>query len=146
MERKHLNPVHGLRRRQYRRRQRRKGEEGGADRYGLAEFMSWLWLVFAGSIARFGEGLVNVVAWLVGITLLAGFLYAWLGAVTENGSVVKGLSDGFLFSLQQMIGVQFGSLEPASRVVEVFGAVEVMIGIILVGLFGFVLGNRLRSS
>lgn len=136
LERRYLNPLHGLRRQ----------KEVKSDRYGWAECKSWCWLLIGGSVARFGEGLSNVVAWLVGVTLLAGGLYAVLGAVTENGSVVRSLSDGILFSLQQMIRVRFGSLQPASRVVEVFGAVEVMIGIILVGLFGFVLGNRLRRS
>jgi Pentapeptide repeats (9 copies) len=150
-ERRHLHPRQAARRR----RHAKVGDQmstspGGHDtpKYGVAEYGSWLWLWVSGAVAKFGEGLWRAAAWLVAITIVPGILYAWLGAVRDvpGGAVVSNVWLGILFSLEQITTVQSDSLKPVNRTVELFGALQVLVGIGLLGLLAFVLGNKLRNA
>jgi hypothetical protein len=146
-ERRYLNPRRGARRRRY-------SEEASASRavhtpkYGVAERASWVWLCVSGALAKFGEGLWRAAAWLLAITIVPGILYALVGAVKDvhNDTVVHSIWLGILFSLQQITTLQSDSLRPANRIVELFGTLQVLVGIGLLGLLAFVLGNRLRNA
>jgi hypothetical protein len=149
LERRYLHPRQAVRRCKHRKvAEQRSSTDHYISEYGVAECASWLWLWISGAVAKFGEGLWRAAGWLVAITILPGILYTWLGAVRDvrEDAVVNNVWLGILFSLQQITTVQSDTLEPVNRTVELFGALQVLVGIGLLGLLAFVLGNKLRSS
>lgn len=102
----------------------------------------WLGLWTADLVCGFGESLPRIFAALAAVALVPGLLLGLLGGV--NGS--HGLDDDLLFSVAHLTTAQVAHIEASGRVVEAVGIAQSIVGIALLGLFGFVLGNKIRRS
>jgi hypothetical protein len=103
---------------------------------------SWLWLWIADLVCGFGESLPRVVAWIAALALLPGLGYRLFGGVVG----AHGLLDDLLYSLSSLTSSQPSGLNAAVRLVSWIGVVQTFLGVALLGLFGFVLGNKIRNS
>lgn len=93
-------------------------------------------------VCEFGQNLTRVIAALGVVTVLPGVLFAIAGGVTGAHDIW----DTLLFSAARMTAATPGGLQPANALVEWIGVAQGFLGIALLGLFGFVLGNTLRQS
>jgi Pentapeptide repeats (9 copies) len=103
---------------------------------------SWLWLWIADLVCGFGESLPRVVAWIAALALLPGFGYRLFGGIVG----AHGLLDDLLYSLSSLTASQPSGLGAANRLVSWIGVAQTFLGVALLGLFGFVLGNKIRNS
>lgn len=103
---------------------------------------------------NYGEGPGRTLATIAVIYGLFTLLYWRLGGVmqvheTSLGVVrerVQNLTDVAVFSFKSMVAMDPVGVEPGNRLLEVLTALQALLGIGLTGLFGFVLGNRIRRS
>jgi hypothetical protein len=102
----------------------------------------WLWLWLADLICGFGQDLGRIALWLLAVALLPGVLYAIFGGV--SGAVDIG--DYLLFSASQLTASTPARFAPTSSLVEWVRVLQTLLGVGLLGLFGFVLGNKIRYS
>jgi hypothetical protein len=103
---------------------------------------TWLWLWFADLLCGFGTNLLIIIPWIVAVALLPGIAY-WLFGGVSNAHAV---SDDLLFSVAQMTGSTPTNLAPSGHIVDLVGVTQRLAAVALLGLFGFVLGNEIRSS
>ena len=102
----------------------------------------WLWLWVADALCGFGERLGRIALWVVVVALLPGVAYWLFGGV--DGA--HGIGDGLLFSASQLTASTPARLTPATQVVDWIRVLQTLAGIALLGLFGFVLGNKIRNA
>jgi hypothetical protein len=102
----------------------------------------WFGLWFADVLCGFGERLWPIVPWIAIVALLPGVLYTLFGGVAGS----HGLLDDLRYSFNQLTDFTPKDLSANNHLVDVVGGIQRVLGIALLGLFGFVLGNRLRSS
>ena len=123
----------------------------GELRPGLVNAASWLSDVFAEWLCDYGESLPRVARAFAAVLVFYALIYGVTGSlVSSKGDAAPGLVpyavELLLYSLGSMttIGTGDAGLHPANALVALIGASQSIIGPILLGLFGFVLGNRLR--
>jgi hypothetical protein len=123
---------------------RRLEREAFGPRYDGVPFrpLRWLALWAADLVCGFGESLQRVLVWILLVALLPGFAYWRLGGV--DGA--RGLFDNLLFAASQLTASTPSGLRPANSLVSWIGLLQTFVGVALLGLFGFVLGNKIRSS
>jgi pentapeptide repeat protein len=144
LERRQLSPWRLLRKYPGEHDESRKG---GEDAYHWWMLFSWLWLCAAGGIAKFGEGILRVfLSFLILVIVVPGVVYTISGSVVEHHHSGISLWQGILFSLFQVTSHTSQTLSGRGTWVDVLGTVQVLLGVVVIGLLGFVLGNRLRSS
>lgn len=102
----------------------------------------WIGLGFADALCEFGENLVRIVPWLVAVALIPGLCYWLFGGV--HGS--RGFGDDLLFSASQLTAATPSRLDAGTTLVTWIRVLQTLAGVSLLGLFGFVLGNKLRNS
>lgn len=109
---------------------------------------SWLWLSLAGTVARYGESLWRVVAGVVGLTLLPGIAYSLFGGVRDahTGKAIRGILQCWQFSFEQMTASPAKHWESTANIVDLIGSFQTVLGVTLLGLFGFVLAQKLRNA
>lgn len=100
----------------------------------------WLGLWIADLTCGFGERLGRVAVALGVLMLLPAFLLWLLGGLSGAG----GPSDYLFFSVSRIAASTPPSIEAANRLVEWIAVIQTVVGIALLGLFGFVLGNAVR--
>jgi hypothetical protein len=71
------------------------------------------------------------------------FLFAW--AFSSNVSLLE-YSEAFSISLKNMVGMDSEALHNVSPLVDMLNIVQTTIGIVLTGIFGFILGNKIRNQ
>jgi hypothetical protein len=101
-----------------------------------------LWLLVADGLCGFGERLGRIVPWLMAVALLPGLAYWLFGGV--GGA--HGIGDDLLFSASQLTASTPTRLTAATQLVEWIRVLQTLTGVALLGLFGFVLGNKIRNS
>jgi hypothetical protein len=129
------------------------GESSGSQTFlsksGLAARYLPLYLVnlFVDAVCGFGESLWRVIVSFL-VLLLGGALFYQISqsVIDASGSVVGSFSENLLFSLGNLVSVSFDNLQPADRLARFMLAAQSLLGIMLVGLFGFILGNKIRHS
>lgn len=104
--------------------------------------LTWLGLWVADLTTRFGQSLGRVFATLLLVAIVPGLAYELWGGV--HGA--RSLWDDLLFSIARLTAATPAGMQPATKLVEWTGILQSLIGISLVGLFGYVLGNVLRQS
>lgn len=104
--------------------------------------LTWIGLWVADLTSRFGQSLIRVFVTLLAVAIVPGVAYALWGGVGGAHSAF----DDLLFSVSRLTAATPSGLRPATKLVEWAGAVQSLVGIALVGLFGYVLGNVLRQS
>jgi uncharacterized protein YjbI with pentapeptide repeats len=124
-------------------------------------FMRWLGLEIADQLAGYGLSLMRPLMWVLLLILLFSSAYAVGGMLTTMpGCAYADLSgagragcaptynylDALRFSLSAVTTMSVGRVQPFVSGVELLASLEALIGIALTGLFGFILGNKLRNS
>jgi len=104
--------------------------------------VAWIGLWIADGTSRFGQSLTRVSATLLAVALIPGVAYAVWNGVSGAHTVF----DDLLFSVSRLTAATPTGLKPTTKLVEWAGTVQSLVGIALVGLFGYVLGNSLRQS
>ncbi len=103
---------------------------------------TWLWLWFADLLCGFGQNLGRIIPWLVALALLPGVAYAIVGGVAG----AHGIGDDLLFSASQLTASTPARFAATSPLLDWIRVVQTLLGVALLGLFGFVLGNKIRYS
>lgn len=75
--------------------------------------------------------------------ILAVFFFAW--AFTENVGILE-YSQALAISLKNMVGMDSETIRGVSPLVDMLNVVQTTIGILLTGIFGFILGNKIRNQ
>ena len=117
-------------------------------------FVRWFGDAFAEWLCDYGESLPRVVrAYLITLAAFAAF-YGFTDSLrytTEGGAALMEqpvhdplLLAGFSFLNMCTSGVPDIGLKPGHHLVYFVSSMQYVVGVVLVGLFGYVLGNRLR--
>lgn len=75
--------------------------------------------------------------------ILTVFVFAW--AFTENISILE-YTQALAISLKNMAGMDSETIRGISPLVDMLNVVQTTIGILLTGIFGFILGNKIRNQ
>ena len=87
----------------------------------------------------YGESMTKMILTYI----LTVFFFAW--AFTENVSLLE-YSQAFGISLKNMVGMDSDILQDVSPLVDMLNVIQTTIGILLTGIFGFILGNKIRNQ
>ena len=87
----------------------------------------------------YGESMTKMILTYI----LTVFLFAW--AFTENVSLLE-YSQAFAKKKKNMVGMDSELLQDVSPLVDMLNVVQTTIGILLTGIFGFILGNKIRNQ
>ena len=71
------------------------------------------------------------------------FLFAW--AFSSNVSLLE-YGEALSISLKNMVGMDSDVLRGVSPLIDMLNIVQTTIGILLTGIFGFILGNKIRNQ
>lgn len=99
------------------------------------------------AVCGFGESIWRVFVSIMVLIVGSALIY-WKTQclVDPNGKTYSDLLDCLVFSLANLTSTSLDRFAPASRLSECMIAVQSFAGIALVGLFGFILGNKIRNS
>jgi hypothetical protein len=124
-----------------------KSDEEPALDYNLAKFASWVWLWIAGMVAKFGESWGRVAACIFALDLVPGTIYSLSGGVERaaDAKPVRNIFECWLFSFEQLTSSS-GHFVSTNSVVDLIGSIQTVLGLVLLGLFGFALANRIRNA
>ena len=87
----------------------------------------------------YGESMFKMIVTYV----LTVFFFAWM--FTENVSILE-YTQALAISLKNMAGMDSESIRGVSPLVDMLNVIQTTIGIILTGIFGFILGNKIRNQ
>ena len=124
------------------------------------KLLDWLRLEFAEKIANYGDSLLRPLFWMAFTILFFALIYLAFGLATNDPTCAYGhlgarpylctptrnFANNLLFSISAITTVDVSWLQPSYWWVSYITSLEMLIGIALTGLFGFVLGNKLRFS
>lgn len=108
--------------------------------------VQWALMGAADWVSGFGEHPLRVIRAAGLLVLFPAVVYALTGAVHDADGVTRDPADMLLYSLGQMTTTAPDRLAAAGWLVELGGELQTLLGIVLLGLFGFVLGQRIRMS
>jgi hypothetical protein len=108
-------------------------------------WVRWLLLLGAGGLCNFGNSLLLTVCWVPVFVLSWGVVY-WRSGVVHSGRHPASFSKALLFSLAQVANATQTPLTIHGSTGRVLASIETLLGIALLGLVGFVLGNTIRNS
>jgi uncharacterized protein YjbI with pentapeptide repeats len=121
----------------------------------------WLSSLFVEVLCNYGESWGRVIVWISIILLIIGpYLLWWTGGLFLTGDAAKeywNLTEGFfrnchlykqfvLYMLDVFTTASFSSSQPITDSARFLSGCIAFIGILLTGLLGFVVGNRIRHS
>ena len=109
---------------------------------------TWFWDGVGESLCSYGESVWRVVGWMAVLLLVWGLGYWYFGGVryAPDGPISTDIRDAFLYALASFVTMEAEFIKPASATVEAFSKIQAALGIFLVGLLGFVAGNKIRRS
>ena len=87
----------------------------------------------------YGESMAKMIFTYV----LTVFFFAW--AFTENVGILE-YTQALAISLKNMAGMDSESIRGVSPLVDMLNVIQTTIGILLTGIFGFILGNKIRNQ
>ena len=87
----------------------------------------------------YGESMFKMIATYI----LTVFLFAWIFA--ENVSLLE-YTQALAISLKNMAGMDSETIRGVSPLVDMLNVIQTTIGILLTGIFGFILGNKIRNQ
>ena len=87
----------------------------------------------------YGESMFKMIATYI----LTVFLFAWIFA--ENVSLLE-YTQALSISLKNMAGMDSETIRGVSPLVDMLNVIQTTIGILLTGIFGFILGNKIRNQ
>ena len=95
--------------------------------------------VFSDVMFGYGESMLKMVITYIIIV----FVFAW--AFTSEVSLLQ-YGEALYISLKNMAGMDSEVIREISPFVDMLNVVQTTIGIILTGIFGFILGNKIRNQ
>ena len=102
-----------------------------------------LWKIFANTFSDvffgYGESMLKMIVTYI----LTVFIFAW--AFAENVSILE-YTQALAISLKNMAGMDSETIRGVSPLVDMLNVVQTTIGILLTGIFGFILGNKIRNQ
>jgi predicted PurR-regulated permease PerM len=130
-------------------------------RKSIGAFLQWLsdWIVEL--LCDYGESIWRVLGWLLILVFIIGPLslilaggLVWNGSNTTTYFALKNELTRFLYSyfqyllymLDTITTANFSEMHPINDVTRLLSGIMASIGIFLLGLLGFVAGNRIRNS
>lgn len=127
----------------------RAGSAIGRRWRAARRFAAWLALVVADPLCGFGTQLTGVIC-AVGLWVLSSATVFWLAhalnQTAHSADQPADWPDSLRFSMGQLVTTPPGHLVTTAGGWDVAASIETFVGIGLLGLLGFVLGNRLRFS
>ena len=87
----------------------------------------------------YGESMLKMILTYI----LTVFIFAW--AFTENVSILE-YTQALAISLKNMAGMDSETIRGVSPLVDMLNVIQTTIGILLTGIFGFILGNKIRNQ
>jgi hypothetical protein len=133
--------------------ERRLAKAHRSDRSLACEqrFRAWrtsLVLSVADRLCRFGDSVGRVAFWIAVVAVLPGLIYSATHAVETTGPNPHhaGVFMSVMFSVGRLAAITPSGLTTSGHVVDGFVIAQSIVAITLIGLLGFVLGNKLRSS
>ncbi len=123
--------------------------EGGVISGGLA-CLRWLSDIAAEALCDYGESLTRILRALLIVLVGCAAIYWFTGTLEPRHALGPNrlkIVDYLLFSLDSMTSVGTGEvdLKPVGQVGVLISSLQTVAGTILLGLFGFVLGVRMRN-
>ncbi len=117
---------------------------------GFYAGLHWLSDISAELLCDYGESLTRILRALAVVLLGCAALYWWTGSLEPREAGTHGhfgWIDYLLFSLDSMTSVGTGevALKPAGELGVLVSSLQTVVGTVLLGLFGFVLGVRMRN-
>jgi len=114
---------------------------------GLKFFPKFILYWFIDLLCGFGESLGNIIASILVLIFGSALVYWLFGCLkSPDGTVYPGFFDYLIFSVGNLTATDFGRFTATSVFAELMIAFQAITGISLVGLFGFILGNKIRNS
>jgi hypothetical protein len=132
------------------RRRFEQGRRSPGDPYSLVLIARRAWLDLARIVCNYGESLWRIVFWAIVLILAPATAYALTGAVKiSNASggalhTTNSWAKAVLYSLSRLNPGGSDTVHAGNQLVAFFGAGQAVLALVLLGLFGFVLGNKLR--
>ena len=129
---------------QGRRKERRRmmSELGDAD-IKLGTKIGHLWRIITNSLSDlffgYGESMLKMVLTYIVTVLVFAFVFS------KEVSILRYV-EALGVSLKNMAGMDSESLQGVSPLVDMLNLVQTTIGILLTGIFGFILGNKIRNQ
>ncbi len=127
-----------------------KWEREHGRKFGLWRYIyygaRWLISLLSDLTTGFGESIGRIIITFFVFQAIFTYSYWVSGSILSNGQPIQDFFSAILFSLGAMTTTSISGLEPASQIVELFMTFQVVLGIAVTGLIGFVLGNRIRYS
>ncbi|MDD2246086.1 MAG: pentapeptide repeat-containing protein [Proteiniphilum sp.] len=95
--------------------------------------------LFSNILFGYGESMFRMVLTYILVIMIFAFLY--------NGNVsFPTWLDSIWVSLKKMVGVGSESIEGVSPFVDILNILQTTVGVLLTGIFGFILGNKIRNQ
>jgi uncharacterized protein YjbI with pentapeptide repeats len=92
--------------------------------------------------SEYGEKPSLTLLWALAFVLSFTFLFQWIGGITGPQTWL----DYFNYSLGSFVTVSFGEFEAVTPLAKTFTSLEALLGICVLGLLMFALGNRINRS
>ena len=110
------------------------------------QLLKWIGLTLANAICGYGLRLERVVASIAALVLLPAGLFALLGGIEDNHIPTRRFGQTLIYSAGHLAGTAPDRLKAVHAAAEVAAIGQTFVGIALLGLLGFVLGNVIRSA
>jgi|GEM_PF-505575 len=115
------------------------GELGTGDRFLYPFYI--LWNFITGQLFGYGESIVRMVSTYVVMVFLFAFFYYNL----KDVSLIN-YTQALCVSLQNMVAMGPDEVSGISPMVDFLNVIQTTAGILITGIFGFILGNKIRNQ
>lgn len=105
----------------------------------LINYLKIISNTFSDILFGYGESMLKMIMTYI----LTVFLFAWI--FTENVGILE-YTQALVISLKNMAGMSSESIRGISPLVDMLNIIQTTIGILLTGIFGFILGNKIRNQ
>lgn len=102
-----------------------------------------LWHILTNVISDLFFGYGESMFKMIVTYILTVFFFAWVFA--ENVSILE-YTQALAISLKNMAGMDSETIRGVSPLVDMLNVIQTTIGILLTGIFGFILGNKIRNQ
>ncbi len=108
----------------------------------IKHFFAWLLDWIAELSCGYGEKPLRTIGLSFVILITFPFIYAWIGGITSTQGTMTNL-DYFNYSLGAFTTLGFSEFEAKTAVAQTLTSLEALLGISILALLMFVLGNRI---
>ena len=122
---------------------RRRMSQLCAPETSLSDKLRHAWRIFTNALSDLLFGYGESMTRMVVTYIVTVFIFAW--AFSSNVSILE-YGEALIVSLKNMVGMDSEVLADVSPLVDMLNVVQTTIGILLTGIFGFILGNKIRNQ